>query len=233
VRLAGPVHYGSTLRLRQVQIVPKRGIEKIFPPLIRLYLQMNQLPVTERPSAVEAERISEAMSLEGRRLRRWIQRNVADRHEVEDILQDVFFELVQAHRLLQPIEDVGAWLFRVARNRVIDLVRKKRPQALADQVPVAAEDAGSSIEDLMPSADAGPGAAYARDWFIDELEDALEELPAEQREVFLAHEISGLSFREIADLTGVGVNTLISRKHYAVLQLRRRLQAVHDEFLRE
>jgi RNA polymerase sigma factor (sigma-70 family) len=194
---------------------------------------MKKPATAERMNQGEVERISAAIERDGRRLRQWIRRNVANQDEVEDILQDVFLELVQAYRLLQPIEDVGAWLFRVARNRIVDLWRKKRPQALADQVHVTEDGESPSIQDLLPSADAGPGAAYMRDWLLDELADALEALPTEQREVFLAHEVRGLNFKEISALTGVGVNTLISRKHYAVLQLRHRLQHIYDEFLSE
>src|SRR5258705_2013506 len=194
---------------------------------------MNALSIAERMNEGDVERITAAIERDGRRLRRWIRRNVADREDVEDILQDVFVELVQAHRLLKPIEDMGAWLLRVARNRIVDLRRKKKPEALADQVHGMQDEGGAALEDLLPSADAGPGAAHTRDWLRDELEEALDALPVDQRDVFLAHEVKGLSFKEISALTGVRVNTLISRKHYAVLQLRRRLQAIHDEILSE
>jgi RNA polymerase sigma factor (sigma-70 family) len=167
---------------------------------------------------VFTEQIAEVFGRERGRLRRWIQRQVADPGEVEDILQDAFFELVQAYELLLPIEDAGAWLFRVARNRITDRFRRKRSEPLGE------------IEDLLPSPDAGPGAAYAREVLFDELEEALDELPPEQREAFVAHEVEGLSFKDLSARTGVAVNTLISRKHYAVLQLRRRLQALYDEF---
>ena len=194
---------------------------------------MKALTITERMQEGDVERIAAAIERDGRRLRRWIRRNVADQDDAEDILQDVFVEFVQAHRLLKPIENVGAWLLRVARNRIIDRLRKKKPQALADHVDSTQDEGGESIEDLLPSADAGPGAAYTRDWLRDELEEAVDALHVEQREVFLAHEVEGLSFKAISALTGVGVNTLISRKHYAVLQLRRRLQAIYDELLTE
>jgi RNA polymerase sigma factor (sigma-70 family) len=194
---------------------------------------MNALAIAENMNEGEVDRIAATIERDGRRLRRWIRRNVADQEDVEDILQDVFVELVQAHRLLKPIEDVGAWLLRVARNRIVDLLRKKKPEALADQVQSTQHGEALSLEELLSSADAGPGAAYTRAWLRDELEDALDALPVEQREIFLAHEVRGQSFKEISALTGVSVNTLISRKHYAVLQLRRRLQGIYDEILSE
>ena len=178
------------------------------------------------------QRISAAVEREQHRLRRFIRQRVADPGEVEDVLQDVFSELVEAYRLAQPIEQIGAWMFRVARNRIADLFRKRRPEALAAG-PVAVEDGEPlQLADLLPSPEAGPEAAYARSVLIEELAAALDELPAEQREVFLAHEMEGRSFKEIAAETGVGVNTLLSRKHYAVLHLRRRLRSIYDDFLR-
>jgi len=178
------------------------------------------------------QRISETVAREQHRLRRFIRRWVADQSDVEDVLQDVFYELVEAYRVAQPIEQIGAWLFRVARNRITDLFRKRKTEALASG-PVGT-DGGEppGLEDLLPSPDAGPDAAYARTVLLDELAAALDELPAEQREVFLAHEVEGRSFKELSAATGLGVNTLLSRKHYAVLHLRRRLRAIHDEFLR-
>lgn len=179
-------------------------------------------------------RISEAVEREGRRLRSFIRRRVADAAEVEDVFQDVFYELTEAYRLMKPIEEVSAWLFRVARNRITDLFRKRKTVALAQALAtVAAEKQlaeAPSLEDLLPSPDAGPDVTYARQVLLDELDAALDELPDEQREVFVAHEIEGVSFRELAAETGLSVNTLLSRKHYAVLRLRRRLQDVHEEF---
>ena len=164
------------------------------------------------------------------RLRSFIRRHVRDTGDVEDILQDVFYELVQAYRMMKPIEHVTGWLFRVARNRISDLFRGRRTGSLSD--PVAVEEDGRALllEDLLPSADAGPEAAYARTVLLEALEEALDELPPEQREVFIAHEIAGTSFKEIAEQTGVSVNTLLSRKRYAVLHLRRRLQGIHQDF---
>jgi RNA polymerase sigma factor (sigma-70 family) len=175
--------------------------------------------------------ISEAIEQQRSRLRGFISRRVADPSDVEDILQEVFFELVEAYRLMKPVETAGAWLFRVARNRIIDRFRKKKPEPLAD-LNVESEGGESlSLEEFLPSSDAGPEAAYARMVLIEELETALEELPEQQRRVFIEHEIEGRSFKELAAETGVSVNTLLSRKRYAVLHLRQRLQSVYDEFL--
>jgi RNA polymerase sigma factor (sigma-70 family) len=157
---------------------------------------------------------------------------VSDPGDVEDILQDVFFEFVETYRLMKPIEQAGAWLFRVARNRIIDGFRKKKPELLDDLVATSDDGEMLSIEELLPSPDAGPESAYARNVLIDELEAALEELPQEQREVFIAHEIEGRSFKELAADTGIGVNTLLSRKRYALLHLRDRLRTVSEEFMK-
>lgn len=175
-------------------------------------------------------RISAAVQKERARLRNFIRKRVADEADAEDILQDVFYEFVQAYRLMKPIEQAGAWLFRVARNRIIDLYRKRRHDPLRDQANF--EEGGDSLnlQDLLPSPDSGPETAFARSLLLAELDEALEELPEEQREVFIAHEFEGRSFRELSASSGVSVNTLLSRKHYAVLHLRRRLQAIHDEF---
>ena len=181
--------------------------------------------------ADQDQRISEAFTREQGRLRNFIRKRVANTGDAEDILQDVFYELVEAYRAMVPVEHTTAWLFRVARNKIVDLFRKKKPAASINQAVNANEDGESlAIEDLLPSPDAGPEAAYARAVLLDELELALEELPEDQREVFVAHEIEGRSFKELAATTGVSVNTLLSRKHYAVVQLRQRLQAIHDEF---
>ncbi len=175
---------------------------------------------------IEQDRkIAETVQAERARLRGFIRRRVADREEVEDILQEVFFELIEAYRLMKPIEQVGAWLYRVARNRITDRFRKRKPEA-----QFAENDEGLQLEELLPSPDAGPEALYARGVLLDALEEALDELPTEQRDVFVAHEIEGRSFRELADETGVGINTLLSRKRYAVLHLRKRLQTIYDEF---
>ena len=176
------------------------------------------------------QRISEVVRREQSRLRNFIRRRVADPSDAEDIVQEVFYELVEANRLLMPIEHVTGWLFRVARNRITDLFRKKRPESFSDTA-VADEDGELlQLADLLPSPDAGPEALYARRVLLEELELAIGELPREQREVFVAHELEGRSFKEMAAETGVGVNTLLSRKRYAVLRLRQRLQSIYDEF---
>jgi RNA polymerase sigma factor (sigma-70 family) len=176
-------------------------------------------------------RIVETIERERGRLRHFIRGRVPDREDAEDLLQDVFSELVEAYRLVKPIEQAGAWLFRVARNRIIDRYRRKKPFADASPDPAGDRDADRrSIEDLLPSPDAGPEADYARGLLLDELDAALDELPAEQRFVFVAHELEGRSFRDLARETGVPMNTLLSRKRYAVLHLRRRLRDIYDEF---
>jgi RNA polymerase sigma factor (sigma-70 family) len=192
---------------------------------------MEEAPSMEWMTAEQDQRISEAIEREQGRLRNFIRKRVVDEGDVEDILQDVFYELVEAYRLMKPIEQVGAWLFRVARNRITDLFRKRKPEALGQEPISIAEDGELlMLEDLLPSPDAGPEAAYARKVLLEELDDALEELPEEQRAVFIAHELEGRSFKELAAETGLSVNTLLSRKRYAVLHLRRRLQAIHSEF---
>ena len=184
----------------------------------------------ERMSLEQDQRISEVVKREQSRLRNFIRRRVPDARDAEDILQEVFYELVEANRLLMPIEHVTGWLFRVARNRITDLFRKKKPESFSDAA--MADDAEELLHlgDLLPSPDAGPDALYARSVLLDELEFALDELPEEQREVFVGHEIEGRSFKEMAAETGVSVNTLLSRKRYAVLHLRVRLQNIYDEF---
>ena len=172
-------------------------------------------------TAEQDRRISETVERERARLRNFIRKRVPDPRDAEDILQDVFYELVEAYRLMEPLEQVTAWLFRVASNRIIDRFRKKRP-----------EEESLGLEDLLPSPDGGPEAAYARSVLLDELDAALDELPEAQREVFVAHELQGRSFKELAEESGVSVNTLLSRKHYAVLHLRRRLQDIYEEFTR-
>ncbi|TAJ77647.1 MAG: sigma-70 family RNA polymerase sigma factor [Gallionellaceae bacterium] len=174
------------------------------------------------------KRITETLSQERGRLRNFIRRRVPDANEAEDILQDVFLEYVGAYRLPEPIEQVGAWLFRVARNRIIDRFRKKREMALPE-MPGEEED-GHWLEKVLPLADAGPEVAYARSVLLEELCAALGELPKEQRDVFIAHELDGRSFKELAAEKNVAVNTLLARKRYAVLHLRARLQAIYDEF---
>src|SRR5664279_4272243 len=183
----------------------------------------------KRMSLEQDRRISEVVKREQSRLLNFIRRRVPDPRDAEDILQEVFYELVEANRLLMPIEHVTGWLFRVARNRITDLFRKKKPKSLSEAV-AAGDEESLTLEDLLPSPDAGPDALYARSVLLDELEDALDELPEEQREVFVGHQIEGRSFKEMAAESGVGMNTLLSRKRYAVQHLRERLQSIHDEF---
>jgi RNA polymerase sigma factor (sigma-70 family) len=194
---------------------------------------MNQALTIRHMAHDQDQRISETVVREQARLRNFIRRRVPDPLDAEDILQDVFSELVEAYRLMKPIEQVGAWLFRVARNRITDLFRKKKPESFAEQSAVTSEGETLLFEDLLVSKEAGPDDAYARAMLLEELEDALDELPVEQREVFVAHEIEGRSFKELAAQTGLTVNTLLSRKHYAVLHLRRRLRAIYKEFSNE
>jgi len=175
------------------------------------------------------QRITEVIKREQSRLRNFIRRRVADPRDVEDIVQDVFYRLVEANRLLMPIDHITGWLFRVARNRIIDLFRKAKPESLGDRLVADDEHDELPFEDLLPSPDAGPDAEYARKVLLDELELAIDELPKEQRDVFVAHELEGRSFEKISGETGVSVNTLLSRKRYAVLRLRRRLQSIYDE----
>jgi RNA polymerase sigma factor (sigma-70 family) len=176
--------------------------------------------------------LSQAMERDQPRLRNFIRRHVTDTSDAEDILQDVFYELLEAYRLTKPVEHVTAWLFRVARNRIVDLFRRKKPGSLSE--PVGREEDGPYVlEDLLPSADAGPEAAYARSLVLDALDDALEELPESQRDVFIAHELEGRSFKEISAESGLSVNTLLSRKHYAVLHLRNRLRNIYENFVKE
>jgi RNA polymerase sigma factor (sigma-70 family) len=185
-------------------------------------------------SMTEQDRqISEVIAEERSRLRNFIRKRVRNEAEVEDLLQEVFYELVEANRLLMPIEHVTGWLFRVARNRITDLFRKKRAETFSE---AAVEDEDGElllIEDLLPSPDAGPEAIYVRNVLLDELDFALSELPDEQRDVFVAHELEGRSFKELSAESGVNVNTLLSRKRYAVLHLRKRLQSIYDEFTRK
>ena len=186
------------------------------------------------PMAQPDQRISEAVDREYAGLRSFIRKRVADPGEADDILQDVFYELAEAYRMMKPIEQVTAWLFRVARNRIIDLFRRKKRETIRRQPsPGLADDPDSlTLEELLPSPDAGPEAVYMRKVLAEELDAALDELPEEQREAFVAHELMGYSFQEIAARTSVSINTLLSRKHYAVLHLRKRLQAIYDEFMK-
>ena len=187
----------------------------------------------ERMAIEQDQRISEVVKREQSRLRNFIRRRVPDPRDAEDILQEVFYELVEANHLLMPIEHLTGWLFRVARNRITDLFRKKKPESFSNTDAAhkkTDDDEFLRFDDLLPSPDAGPDALYARNLLLDELESAVAELPDEQREAFVRHELEGRSFKQMADDTGVSVNTLLSRKRYAVLHLRERLQSIYDEF---
>ena len=191
---------------------------------------MDEAPSLDWMTIEQDQRITQVVRQEQGRLRNFIRRRVPDPLDAEDILQEVFYELVEANRLLMPIEHVTGWLFRVARNRITDLFRKKKPESFSDAAVAEEESELLQLEDLLPSPDAGPDALYARSVLLEEFELALDELPEEQREVFVGHEIEGRSFKEMAAETGVSVNTLLSRKRYAVLHLRERLQSIYDEF---
>lgn len=194
---------------------------------------MNDAVGLERMARDQDQQIADVVEREQSRLRTFIRRRVPDARDAEDILQDVFYELVEANRLLMPIGHVTGWLFRVARNRITDLFRKKRPEGFGNSAVVDDDGELRRWEDLLPSPDAGPEALYARSLLLDELEQAMDELPPEQRKVFVAHELEGRSFKEMSASTGVSVNTLLSRKHYAVLRLRERLRHVYDELENE
>jgi RNA polymerase sigma factor (sigma-70 family) len=185
------------------------------------------------PDLDQDRRISEVVEREQSRLRRFISRRVPDPRDVDDVLQDVFSRLVEANRLLMPIDHVTGWLFQVARNRITDLFRRKRPVSFSETAAGGEDDEAPGIEDLLPSPDAGPDATYARTVLLKALEQAIAELPPAQRSVFVGHEIEGRSFKEMAAETGVNVNTLLSRKRLAVIRLRERLQDVYDEFVKE
>lgn len=192
---------------------------------------MNEAASLKRMDFEQDQQITEVVNREQSRLRNFIRRRVPDPGEAEDVLQDVFYRLVEANRLLMPIDHITGWLFRVARNRITDLFRKRQPELLDDSGGVNDEGESLRLLDLLPSPDAQPDELYARGVLLDELEDALEELPEEQRSVFVAHELEGRSFKEIAAETGLSVNTLLSRKRYAVLHLRERLRDIYDEFM--
>jgi RNA polymerase sigma factor (sigma-70 family) len=186
----------------------------------------------EWPVAGRGERLSDAVTKNHARLRNFIRKRVADQADAEDILQDVFYELVKTCQLIKPIDEVTAWLFRVARNRIVDLFRRKQRETRRSAPTALATDEGESIvaENLLFSDDDGPEAAYAHDALLDALEGALGELPEEQRDVFVAHELMGYSFKDIAEETGASVSALLSRKHYAVLHLRERLRSIYEDF---
>jgi len=192
---------------------------------------MEEVLVPDGISTDQNRRISEILAREQAKLRQFIRKRVPNEGDAEDIFQDVFYELVAAYRLMKPVEQAGAWLFRVARNRIIDLFRHKRPVVLGNgPIPLPEDGEARQWEELLPSPEAGPEALYARSILLEELDAALDDLPEEQRDVFVAHELEGTSFKEMSETTGVSINTLLSRKRYAVLQLQRRLRAIYSEF---
>jgi RNA polymerase sigma factor (sigma-70 family) len=190
---------------------------------------MRDATATLTMGAEQDRLIRQAVAREGGRLRSFIRARVANVDEAEDILQDVFEELVSAYRLVRPVEQVAGWLLAVARNRIIDRYRRRRSRA--ERAP--GDPDLRTVLDLLPSAEAGPTTAYARTVLVQELEAALAELPAAQREVFIAHELEGRSFRDIAADTGANVNTLLARKHAAVIHLRDRLRDIYEVFASE
>ena len=212
-----------------IQTIPVHAISEA---VIRLQWWMNG-PASTIPMSEQDRKISEIVAGERARLRNFIRRRVPDASDAEDILQEVFYELVEANRLLMPIDHVTGWLFRVARNRITDLFRKKKPELSSNLAVENDEGELLHLEDLLPSPDAGPEAVYVRRVLLEELEEALDELPEEQRQVFIAHEIEGRSFKELSAEKGVNMNTLLARKRYAVLHLRERLQGIYDEFRKE
>src|SRR5262245_46552656 len=231
---------GSTLKLSQnggnrIGTVARLSGCTIFWAVVRLHKCMDSKVGPDGTMAAHDRSVSEAFMRERARLRSFIRKRVPDPADAEDLLQEVFYELVQAARLVQPVEQVGAWLVRVARNRITDLFRKKKCVQFEapESIPIAesAELARPSFEDLLPAADGGPEAVYARRLLLEELDAALDELPEEQRRVFIAHELEGRSFKELDRENGTSVNTLLSRKRYAVLHLRQRLRAIYDEFV--
>jgi RNA polymerase sigma factor (sigma-70 family) len=204
----------------------------IFLFLFRLHYR-NSMSSLDQLTAEQDQWIAQAVERDSGRLRNYIRKHVVDLETAEDILQEVFVELVEAYRLLKPIEQVSGWLFRVAKNRIIDRFRGRKLESLSQAKYGEDDDVAVSLEDLLPSPDSGPEAIYARSLLLDEIDEALEEMPPEQRSVFIAHEWEGYSFKELAVETGVSVNTLLSRKHYAVQHLRRRLQSIYQEFVKK
>jgi len=178
----------------------------------------------------EDRRLAEILAEDRARLRDFIRARVPNEADAEDLLQEVFYEVILAYRLMAPVERWSAWMFRVARNRIIDRFRKKRPEGMGS-VNTTEDGERLLLEDVLPGPEAGPESVYARHMLLEELEEAIDELPEDQRIVFVAHEIDGLSMKDIARRTGVGLNTVLSRKRYAVLYLRGRLQAIYDEFM--
>jgi RNA polymerase sigma factor (sigma-70 family) len=191
---------------------------------------MEGILASDGDAAEQNRRLSDVIAREQARLRQFIRARVPSDTDAEDIFQEVFYELVDAYRLTKPLEQVGAWLFRVARNRITDLFRSRRTISQPAEPRAASQDEFADWEELLPSPDAGPDALFTRKVLLEELDAALDELPEEQRKVFVAHELDGRSFKDLTEETGVSLNTLLSRKRYAILHLRRRLQSIYTEF---
>lgn len=229
MRLPQPIR-GNVNKRANVGIQKNSWRDTISRPFERLCREMAQVPIDGLRISEQDRLFSEAMERDRSRLRSFIRHYVGDSGDAEDILQDVFYELLEAYRMMKPIEHVTGWLFRVARNRIVDMFRRKRPGSLNE--PIDGEgDQSLTLEDLLPSAEDGPDAAYARRIILEAVEDAIEELPPDQREIFIAHEVMGTSFKDYSAETGIGVNTLLSRKRYAVLHLRRRLQSLYKDWM--
>lgn len=194
---------------------------------------MPETPIDSWRITEQNRLFSEAMERNWPRLRNFLGRYARDTGEVEDILQDVFYELLEAYRMMKPIEHVSSWLFRVARNRVVDLFRRRKIASLSEPAKGGEDSLLLTLEDLLPSSHEGPDAIYARRIMLETIEEAIEELPKEQRDIFIAHEVMGISFKDYAAESGIGINTLLSRKRYAMLSLRQRLQSFYDEFAEE
>src|SRR3954471_22120195 len=192
---------------------------------------MEGILTSDGVTAEQDGRLSDVIAREQVRLRRFIRARVRSDSDAEDISQEVFYELVDTYRFAKPLEQVGAWLFRVARNRITDLFRRRRWLSIKPaEARAESEEEFGDWEDLLPSPEAGPDALFTRKVLLEELDAAVDELPEEQRKVFVAHEVEGRSFKELTEQTGVSLNTLLSRKRYAVLHLRRRLQSIYSEF---
>ena len=192
------------------------------------------LHIEQVMTAEQNDAIRETVVREQKRLFNFIRNRVPEEEDAEDILQDVFYQLVQSYRIAEPIEQLSAWLFTVARNKITDWFRKKKAEPISKLATASYDDEDETnrvnLAELLPDNSDGPEALHARKIILSELEEAIDELPEEQREVFVMHEIEDRSFKEISELTGESVNTLLSRKRYAVLYLRKRLREMYNEF---
>lgn len=180
--------------------------------------------------------INDAVKKERGRLLKFIRSKVRSEEDAEDILQDVFYQLASNHGIVDTIENMAAWLFRVARNRIIDVYRKRKPESIDTNAAYDADEDETyffGLAKLSSDENDEPDAQYERSMVWETLTEALNELPEEQRDVFILHELENKSFQDIAEITGVPINTLLSRKRYAVLHLRKRMQGLYDDFFNE